>query len=322
MTDAVRVAVGTGSPEGVNGAYVLPDAGVVVDPGPPGDEPWGALRAGIADADLALDDVEHVLVTHWHADHAGLATRLADAADARIAMHAADAPLVASYADERARRLDRDAAALRRWGVPRDVRTPLVEADRPSPLPDTYDVHELSDGDVVAGVELLSTPGHTAGHASFVYDGSRGDTLFLGDLLLPTYTPNVGGSDTRTDDPLAAYLRSVDRVADAFDRGEPGHGTTVDVASEAASVREHHRERARRVLDALPAAGAATPWTVARELFGEMRGIHAKFGAGEASAHLRRLAAIGAVERCEDDPVAYRVRPGTHSDSIGSNLTP
>ncbi|GAA0511559.1 Glyoxylase, beta-lactamase superfamily II [Halorubrum aquaticum] len=316
MTDAVRVAVGTGSPEGVNGAYVLPDAGVVIDPGPPGDEPWAALCAGIDDAGLVLADVDHVLVTHWHADHAGLSTRLAEAADARIAMHAADAPLVASYADERARRLERDADALRRWGVPETVRTALVEADRPSPLPDVYDVRELSDGDVVAGVEALATPGHTAGHAAFAYR----DTPFLGDLLLPTYTPNVGGSDTRTDDPLAAYLRSVDRVDDAFDRGEPGHGTTVDVTREAASVREHHRERARRVVDALPAAGAATPWTVAKQLFGEMAGIHAKFGAGEASAHLRRLEAIGAVERCGDDPVEYRTRPGDHA--VGSNLTP
>ena len=316
MTDVVRVAVGAGSPEGVNSAYVLPDAGVVVDPGPPGDEPWDALRSGIADAGLAIEDIDHVLVTHWHADHAGLSTRLADAADARIAMRAPDAPLVGSYADERARRIKRDSAALRRWGVPEAVRTALVEADRPSPLPDEFDVRALSDGDVVAGVEVLATPGHTAGHASFVY----GETLFLGDLLLPTYTPNVGGSDTRTDDPLAAYLRSIDRVDDVFDRGEPGHGTTVDVRSEAESVRSHHRERARRALAALPETGAATPWTVAKRLFGEMSGIHAKFGAGEASAHLRRLAAIGTVERCGKDPVEYRVRPGDHA--VGSNLTP
>ncbi|WP_121823155.1 MBL fold metallo-hydrolase [Halostella salina] len=316
MTAVRRVPVGAGTPEGVNSAYVLPDAGVVVDPGPPGEDAWDALRGGIDDAGLALGDVEHVLVTHWHADHAGLATRLAEAADASVAMHAADAPLVGDYAAERDRRLERDAAALCRWGVPEDVRDRLVASDRPSPVPDTYDVRALSDGESVAGVELVHTPGHTAGHASYVYDGR----LLLGDLLLPTYTPNVGGSDTRTDDPLADYLDSVDRVAAEFDRGEPGHGTTMDVAEEAAAVREHHCERARRVLDALPEEGGVTPWAVARDLFGEMNGIHAKFGAGEASAHLRRLDAAGAVERSGENPVEYRAVPGDHS--VGSNLTP
>jgi len=316
VTDVIRVAVGAGTPEGVNSAYVLPEAGVVVDPGPPGEDAWAALREGIADAGLALADVAHVLVTHWHADHAGLAARLAEAADATVAMHAADAPLVSDYAAERERRLARDAAALRRWGVPESLRTELVESDRPSPVPDAYDVRALTDGESVAGVELVHTPGHTAGHASFVY----GDRLLLGDLLLPTYTPNVGGSDTRTEDPLADYLESVDRVAAAHDRGEPGHGTTVDVGQEAQDVRAHHRDRARRVLDALPTNGGATPWAVARDLFGEMNGIHAKFGAGEASAHLRRLEAAGAVERCGEDPVSYRALPGDHS--VGSNLTP
>ncbi|WP_135822279.1 MBL fold metallo-hydrolase [Halostella litorea] len=316
MTDVCRVAVGAGTPEGVNSAYVLPDAGVVVDPGPPGEDAWTALRGGIDDAGLALGDVEHVLVTHWHADHSGLAARLAGAADATLAMHAADAPLVGDYAAERERRLDRDAAALRRWGVPEAVRTRLVERDRPSPVPDEYDVRALSDGDSVAGVELVHTPGHTAGHASFLYDGR----LLLGDLLLPTYTPNVGGSDTRTDDPLADYLASVDRVAAAHERGEPGHGTTMNVREAAENVREHHRERARRVLDALPADGGATPWAVAQDLFGEMNGIHAKFGAGEASAHLRRLDALRAVEPCAEDPVAYRALPDDYS--VGSNLTP
>ena len=113
-----RIAHTAASPEGANSTYVLPDAGLVVDPGPPGDSPWGTLTAGLAAAGLPVEAVETVVVTHWHADHAGLAPRLAAAADAELVLHEDDAPLGADSAGERERRLDRDARRLRAWGVP------------------------------------------------------------------------------------------------------------------------------------------------------------------------------------------------------------
>jgi hypothetical protein len=42
---------------------------------------------------------------------------------------------------------------------------------------------------------------HSGSHAVFAADG----TLFVGDAVLPTYTPNIGGSDTRTEKPLETY---------------------------------------------------------------------------------------------------------------------
>lgn len=316
MGDIRRVPVGTGTHEGMNSAYLIPDAGVVVDPGPPTDDAWSSLRGGIVDAGLSLDAIEHVFVTHWHSDHAGLAYRLSDASNASVHLHADDAPLVGDYATERRRRLERDFEALRGWGVPESARTNQREADGVSPFPDTHEIQAREDGDTVAGVEFVHTPGHTKGHVSLVY----GDTLLLGDLLLPTYTPNVGGSDTRMADPLASYLRSIDRVNARFDKGEPGHGTTVDVASAVDENRAHHRERARAAFRVVAAAGEATPWTVARELFGEMAGIHVKFGAGEAEAHLRRLAERDVVERLDGTPVRYR--PLVDDYPSGLNLTP
>ncbi|MFC7233104.1 hypothetical protein ACFQMM_20240 [Saliphagus sp. GCM10025308] len=78
----------------------------------------------------------------------------------------------------------------------------------------------------------------------------------------------------------------------------PGHGETVDrVRIEA--IRNHHDERTRRVETALEARTKATPWALAQDLFGELEGIHAKFGAGEAAAHLERLERDGVVE-CEE----------------------
>ena len=132
MTKTVeRIAVGEGSPEGTNSAYALPERGVVIDPGPPIESAWAALLEGLERADLAIEAVEYVLVTHWHADHAGLAPRLAAAADATLAMGEDDAPIVADYAVERERRLERDAETMRAWGVPDEAAAAVLESDRP-----------------------------------------------------------------------------------------------------------------------------------------------------------------------------------------------
>lgn len=344
-----RVGLGEGSPEGENSAYVIPERSAVIDPGPPTEAAWTALRAGLDAAGLPVEAVERVLVTHWHADHAGLAPRLAAAAGATIRMHREDAPLVADYDAARRRRLARDRRRLREWGVPAETRDSLIGGDDPSPMRADARVEPLDDGDRVAGIEAIHAPGHTRGHVAFALStGGNGDretggtdeasptpaaTLFVGDLLLPTYTPNVGGGDTRLTDPLAAYVESLDRIERRIDATEgdvrlrPGHGRTV-ASDRIGDVRDHHDERSRRALGALAGEEgdggngdesedrerAETPWAVARSLFGELRGVHAKMGAGEAAAHLERLRRRGAVERVGDDPRRYRPVEGDHRE--------
>jgi glyoxylase-like metal-dependent hydrolase (beta-lactamase superfamily II) len=306
VTRVVRVGVGSGSPEGANSAYVLPGEGVVVDPGPPSEAAWEALSTGVRGVVPSLDAVDHVVVTHWHVDHAGLAPRLAAAADATVHMHAADAPLVASYERAREERLDRDAGALRRWGVPPDLVERVVAGDTPSLMPAETAVVAHDDGDRVAGGRLLHTPGHTAGHAAVAFDGH----LFVGDAILPTYTPNVGGSDTRLANPLAAYLDSLTRLERRLDGADvhPGHGERLPLPERLERIRTHHERRTARVSDRLADRGRATPWDVAGDLFGDLSGVHVKFGAGEAAAHLEYLRARDDVAEVGDEPVTYEHR--------------
>lgn len=296
-----RVSLGSGSPEGENSAYVLPERGVVVDTGPPSDGAWRRLRAGIEGSGLALSDVETVVLTHWHADHAGNVDRLVEASGARVVMHELDAPLVGDYARERGRRLERDTDRLREWGVPDATVSALVDGDSPSPVPDSLPVEGLEDGDEVAGLELLHTPGHTLGHAALV-----GDDTFLGDLVLPTYTPNVGGGDTRLDDALATYLDSLNRLCSvATGRAYPGHGSELDLHARADEIRTHHEARGQRVTTLVDSSGPVTPWNVATTLFGEMAGVHVKMGAGEAASHLDHLVSTGVLELVDEHPSRY-----------------
>jgi glyoxylase-like metal-dependent hydrolase (beta-lactamase superfamily II) len=319
----VRIGHGGASPEGENSTYLLPDRGVVIDPGPPGEAAWERLQSGIGDAGASLTDVDHVVVTHWHIDHAGLAPRLAEAADATIHMHESDAPLVADYAVERQARLQRDTRRLRSWDAPEDVIDAVRESDTPSPIPDECPVVPHTDGDTVAGLELLHTPGHTQGHVAVLGDevarttasgpwghGGTVPTLFAGDLVLPTYTPNVGGSDTRLADPLTAFLRSLARIEEWSSPlprfvVRPGHGPEVALNSRLGVIRRHHRTRLREVAAVFENHERVTPWTVATELFGEMDGIHAKMGVGEAAAHLTFMESRGVVEQFGSSPDQY-----------------
>lgn len=312
-----RIGLGE-TPEGANSAYALPGRGVVVDPGPPVDAAWERLRAGVESV-TSLDAIDHVLVTHWHVDHAGLAPRLAETADATLHLHADDAPLVADYAVERARRLGRDRERLRAWGVP-DARVQrLVDGDTPSAVPDSFPVATLADGDQVAGVECLHTPGHTAGHAAFLLHpaGEESGTPIhdppvplVGDLVLPGTTPNVGGGDTRLRNPLSTYLDSLDRLESRVGDGataHPGHGERFALAPRVRTLRAHHADRIERCVEAVTATGTATPWTIATTLFGDMAGIHAKMGAGEAASHLAAAADRNLLEQVGTDPIRYRV---------------
>jgi glyoxylase-like metal-dependent hydrolase (beta-lactamase superfamily II) len=289
--------------EGANSTYVLPDRGVVIDPGPPGETAWQTLRDGLDDS-CGLSAVNHVIVTHWHIDHAGIAPRLAEAADASLHLHEADAALVGEYAREREQRLARDRQTLERWGVPSERIATVIDDDSPSSLPASFPTEAHSDGEEIAGIQLVHTPGHTLGHAALQTETA----LFVGDAVLSTYTPNIGGSDTRVEDALATYRDSLERLREYDTPSYPGHGTDIDLPSRIDEILDHHRTRTRKVGTIVDATGPTTPWEVATGLFGEMNGVHVKMGAGEAAAHLSHLESKNEIERTGSTPHEFRTR--------------
>ena len=297
-----RISHKGASPEGTNSTYFMPDRGVIIDPGPPSKDAWEILSEQI-NQHQSLSSINHILVTHWHADHAGIAPRLAEASDAQLHLHSSDAILVSNYAEERERRLARDEAKLEMWGVPTGAREKVIELDQPSPFPDSYPVEEHEDGDEIAGFEVHYTPGHTLGHAAFSSNGA----LFVGDAILPTYTPNIGGSDTRLDDALSTYRETLERLRACNSTPYPGHGSRVNIPSRIDEILDHHRDRAENVTAVLEEVGPATPWEVARQLFGEMSGVHLKMGVGEAAAHLWYLESSGEIVHLERSPLKFSV---------------
>ncbi len=303
-----RITLGNTVFEGENNAYLFDgEATVLVDTGVATSETRAELEAGLAEYDVAFEDVDAIVLTHYHADHSGLAGEIQAESDATVYAHEADAALIAGDEDAWAALEAKQRRLFDEWGMPQDAREELLAflaaGEESSIYGDPVDVTTFSSDDALSvpglTLEVLHAPGHTAGLSCFVPEGTN--DVLTGDALLPVYTPNVGGADVRVDDPLAAYCRTLETVADrGFDRAWPGHRDPIDdPAGRARYILEHHEERAFRVLSVLDVHGPADAWTVSAHLFGDLSNIHILHGPGEAYAHLEHLVETGELERRE-----------------------
>jgi glyoxylase-like metal-dependent hydrolase (beta-lactamase superfamily II) len=159
--------------------YLLEEGGriTVLDAGVPGD--WRAFVSALSHLGHTPADVDAVLITHHHPDHAGNAERLRSCG-ARVLSHPADGPYL------------RGEKRMSNWGVVKYLWHPWYAlymlrqlAKGVTRTPAIAQLDEFADGDVLdvpGSPRVVHAPGHTAGScALFVEDGS---ILFSGDALV------------------------------------------------------------------------------------------------------------------------------------------
>src|SRR4051812_557952 len=166
MDDIVQIPVPLPHIGSVNAWLLRGDPLTLIDTGPYGDDSYAALRAGLEDAGVRVEDLELVLVTHHHLDHSGLASTIAR--DSGASIGALDR--AAAYGEHYAERAEEDRryshAMMRHHGVPDSIidgNEHFWEFIREAS--DAYHADVvLADGDVVrAGgrdLEVVARPGH------------------------------------------------------------------------------------------------------------------------------------------------------------------
>lgn len=142
-----------------DGSVTLVDCGLTRAP--------AAIVRGLAALGRRPSDVQRIVLTHAHEDHAGGAARMVEETSATgVTVHAVEA----QYA---------------RTGTRPPVQRTLFSRLRSGRFAPVPVVSEVTDGqvlDIAGGVQVLHTPGHTPGHISLLHADSgvliTGDSIF------------------------------------------------------------------------------------------------------------------------------------------------
>jgi glyoxylase-like metal-dependent hydrolase (beta-lactamase superfamily II) len=276
-------------------------------------EAEAALRAALMEANVAIEDVPRVFVTHLHPDHIGMAGTL-ESAGAEIVMHRPEIANAARMWSRDHALVDQTYAWFERHGMPKDVdegmRRSWLEMGRAVDAVERVTGAEDGDDVDLGGrrARLRWTPGHTDYHAVLVDEAEA--ILFAGDHVLPRITSNVGLYPFSRDDPLGDFLDALRAVRTLpVTRVLPAHGDPFDdLPGRVDQILAHHEDRLRATLDAIGDA-ERDAYAVCRTLFPVLRSAHEeRFALAETLAHLRYLERRGKVREIGADPVRWSHR--------------
>lgn len=171
---------------------------------------------------------------------------------------------------------------------------------------------DLCDNQVIdcghTRIQVLHTPGHCAGHCSFLFPEES--MVFLGDICLSKVGPWYGEPEASIED----FIRSIDRVIDLKpERLTTGHVPQVisgNVAEVLTEYRDRIFKREQRILKALKARPATINDLAAQHLIYLLHPstfvlFWEKF---MLKKHLESLIAIGCVEKLEDERFRFLQR--------------
>jgi len=245
----------------INAYLIEADRLTLVDTGPNTSDALAGLELAVANAGRRLDDVDLVLVTHQHYDHAGLAASVRRRSGAELAT----SHLLAEFLADVPAAMDADdafaQAVMAAHGVDPAVSQALREASRARQrYGASVEVdRRLADGEAVdlggTTLRVCYRPGHSPTDTVFVDEAAgRG---FVGDHLIAHISSNpilhlAVGSDPDPRRPphrLSEYLESL-RATAALGLSEAlaGHGKPIGEPGALVARRiGRHGERKERI---------------------------------------------------------------------------
>ena len=173
------------------------------------------------------EDLHQIAITHHHVDHTGSLAALVKATHAKVYVHPLDAPIV---------RGEKPVPGPNRKSITGRILWPVIKRITPSQLPTLSVDHEVQDGEtlpIAGGLQAIHTPGHTAGHVSYLWP-RHGGVLFAGDAAGHMFGRLGTPLGMFTED-MAQARESIRRLAGLeFDTACFGHGGVLKGKAHAA----------------------------------------------------------------------------------------
>lgn len=303
----------------VNVYLIDDDPLTLVDAGPYCEAALEALEEALRSLGRSTGELERIVITHQHLDHAGAAQALVDRSGAELCALHGLADWYGAYPKSIEAEDLLGTRVLSRHGVSSEALAPISAHNAAA--------HEygsaasvttrLADGEVLpfASRELrvLHRPGHSPSD-TLLFDSDRG-LLLAGDVLLadvPTsalISPPLDGSEVNVRPrAFAQYLDSLLQLqAMDVELVLPGHGEPFGGPAKLISDRiaryETTTERIASLLDGKP----RTAWQIALEFRGDFPAVSGFFVLCEVLGHLDRLLDTGIAAE-SDEPVKRFVR--------------
>jgi glyoxylase-like metal-dependent hydrolase (beta-lactamase superfamily II) len=207
----------------VNAFLVVQDEVTLIDSGLPNRKE--TILKALSGTSKKAEELKYIAITHHHVDHTGSLAALVAVTGAKAYIHPLDAPIVRGEQP-----------------APKPITTlgRIIDRVAHPKLEPIQEYQDAKDGDelpLAGGMKTIHTPGHTAGHLSFLWP-QHGGVLFAGDAAGNVFrgpgapVGAMGGSFTED---AAQAKESFRKLAELeFDAACFGHGGVIKGRAHAA----------------------------------------------------------------------------------------
>jgi glyoxylase-like metal-dependent hydrolase (beta-lactamase superfamily II) len=280
----------------------------IIDTGVHTEKTKEAWQQVFKERNWSFQQVEQIILTHYHPDHYGFAGTLQAWSRAKVYMAEREYHQIQSFWGHEFGNPTQITHFFRLYGFPLKLLDQItVHMKSFLPLIEPHpNVTFITAGETIdIGGEpfrILHTPGHSDGHLSFFHEQSG--ILFGGDILLPNITPNIPLLPKSDPNPLDTFLCTLEGLKKLpIEKVYPAHGKGFSNYQERIEeLKGHHQRRLDKIMQFVRSKCTVNGYEVCQYLFaGKNLDIHnLRFAFSETLAHLEYLRFAGELHQYEE----------------------
>jgi glyoxylase-like metal-dependent hydrolase (beta-lactamase superfamily II) len=277
----------------VNAFLAIGETVTLIDTGNPGKQSFQQLKSKLRNQCLTIQDLDHIILTHIHIDHAGAIPSIQEETDIPIFVHEMAKGSINARIDEFERENDFFKEFILTCGA--DPLNHII--NRQYKEEHWRNVSFLQEGGVIPiggkNFEVVHVPGHSQSDI-LLWNHETGDT-FAGDHLLKAFSvnafiepPNPG--ETFRPKPLLQYRESLEQVSRLpLKMIYPGHGEAFTDHLTLIQTRLKEQEKRCDQIRAILANGGKSIFEICTVMYPRLQGRTIFLGLSQIQGHLDLL---------------------------------